>query len=167
MYSEGDGIMARKISLILLFIMISIFATACKKETTILSYPEKIIIYRNGTKQVLKQSNPSFKNIIMLTNKRFNNIYTDTIDVDDKCIQKAKDDGIDIEFIYAQEQEFNVVAEGVKQFKYTRLFFPLSAKNDKKNRQYLMYYGNGKKYLNNPIVNLSPSEDLIKIIGEL
>ncbi|MTK12303.1 MAG: hypothetical protein F8N39_09515, partial [Clostridiaceae bacterium] len=74
--------MARKILLILLFIMISIFATACKKETTILSYPEKIIIYRNGTKQVLKESNPSFKNIMMLTNKRFNNIYTETIDVD-------------------------------------------------------------------------------------
>lgn len=162
--------MTKKIPLGLIFVIMIINFVGCtneQKTPKILDYPDKIIVYKKGAQKLIKSSNPEFRRIMDITNRRFNKkVCATKRTVDDKVIEQRKNDVLTIEFIYSSEQELDIVGESVSQLKYTRLFFPLESTIEECEESYL-YYGDGKKYYNGALKNLNDADDLINLLNVL
>ncbi len=161
--------MKNKVVMILICIFIfEICLIGCSKTRECIAVPDKIIIYSVGKEKVIKKSDSKTVEITRITNRRLNSkVSNKNQSVNEEFIDKTKNDILSIEFIYSQEQEMDVIGDGAKQFRYTRLFFPIQIKGPRSEEECLMYYGDGRKYFNNPMANLYYDEDLVNVLWDL
>lgn len=155
------------------FIVLSISLIGCSNEKgkdieNVLSIPNKIVIYKNGTTIDVENTRKEYKSIFELTNSRFHDKMSTAQDsIDDSSIEYMKKDGIGVEFIYNAEQTMEVKGEGFKPFTYYKLYFQLDSKksgNAQGSSVHTLCHGdkdNYKEYSRGP---LKYSEELVSIV---
>jgi hypothetical protein len=140
----------------------------CNNHRECIAVPDKIIIYSDGKEKAIQKSDVKTGEITKITNKRLNpKVSNKNQCVNEEFISKIKNESLSVEFIYIQEQEMDIIGDGAKQFRYTRLFFPVQIKGPRSEKECLMYYGDGRKYFNNPMENLYYDEDLVNVLWDL
>lgn len=154
--------------LVFAFILQLYLTSCCNEERGCIGIPDKIIVYSEGKQKVIKKSDKKMDSIVKITNKRFNpKVFNIKKDVSEELINKRKNDALSIEFIYLQEHEMDIIGDGVKPFRYTRLFFPIQMEGPRNEEECFMYYGDGRKYFDNPMANLYYNEDLVNVLWDL
>ncbi|AWI07798.1 hypothetical protein B9W14_16755 [Clostridium drakei] len=170
MVLRGENCVKNRILLILVLVFIfQLCLIGCYNEHRgCIDVPDKIIVYSEGKQKVIEKSNKKTDNIVKIANKRFNQkVFNIKKDVSEELINKRKNDALSIEFIYLQEHEMDIIGNGVKPFRYTRLFFPIQMEGPRNEEECFMYYGDGRKYFDNPIANLYYNEDLVNVLWDL
>lgn len=95
---------------------------------TVLSTPDKIIIYNKEKSKELDKNDSRFGKIVELTNKRFHDKLSTNLDIiDESNSTSINRDGYGIEFIYSNEYELSIKSDGFTSFKYNRLYFQLTS----------------------------------------
>jgi hypothetical protein len=137
----------------------------------VLSMPDKIIISNNNTSKELDKTNSDFKKIVELTNSRFHSKLSTSLDIiDDETMESIRKDGLGMEFIYSNEQNFSIKGDGFQPFKYYKLYFQLTSEkygNEQGSTVHTMQYGDNNHYKDCSRGPLKYSEELIKIVENL
>jgi hypothetical protein len=94
----------------------------------VLTLPDKIVIYSEGTQKELDKTDPRFTKVVKLTNGRFHNKLSTVQDIiDDDAINNIQKDGLGIEFVYLTEQDMSITGDGFQPFRYNKLYFQLTS----------------------------------------
>ncbi|XOS94364.1 hypothetical protein ACLMAB_14420 [Brevibacillus laterosporus] len=126
--------------------------TPDEKAVQILSAPKELVVYKQGSKQVLKPEDELFKTIIALTNKRMESPgYVMRFDESNEAATKAVKEGIVVEFQYEQATKNTVPAfegtENKRELNTKSLLFIV----DGDNKNLMFYSEDGKNYGTAPI----------------
>jgi hypothetical protein len=126
--------------IVIIFVIFCFSLTGCQQSDkfnakaigkpigAVLSTPDKIIIYNKEKSKELDKNDSRFGKIVELTNKRFHSKLSAALDIiDESNSTSIIRDGYGIEFIYSNEHELSIKADGFTSFKYNRLYFQLTS----------------------------------------
>lgn len=123
-----------------------------EKVVQALSAPQEMIIYKQGSKQVVKPEDKDFKTIFTLTNKRTANPgYVMRFDESNEAAAKTVKEGLAIEFKYEQATKHSMPAfvgtENNQEINAKSILFIV----DGDNKNLMFYSEDGKNYGTAPI----------------
>lgn len=163
----------KKISIFVILCM-TILLCGCnsKKTTNLIKTPDKIIIYKDGKEYAIDKNDKDFNKIVELTNKRIDisNLAICKDIINDDYVNQYKKKLLAIEFLYNQEQNFDINTEQFNPIKYYKLFFILIDKDpDSASRSFAcsFQYGNINSYIDSSRGILKSPDDLIKLINSM
>lgn len=139
-----------------------------KELKNILLAPDRIIIYSNGNSKELDKNSSEYKKVVELTEKRFHDKISTALDIiDDSVITGIRKDGLGMEFIYSNEQELTIKADGFQPFKYYKLYFQLTSQkygSSQGSTVHTFQYGDKEHYKDSSRGPLKYSEELVKVV---
>ena len=142
-----------------------------KQLKNVLSTPDKIIIYREGSTKEVDKNSSQFKKIVELTNSRFHDKLATALDmINDKAMENIHKDGLGIEFIYYKEQSLSTKRDYFKPLKYYKLYFQLTSKkygSSQGSNAHSFQYGDKEHYKDCSRGPLKYSEELIQLVEKL
>ncbi|MCR8964089.1 hypothetical protein O0550_12885 [Brevibacillus halotolerans] len=117
-----------------------------------LTTPQEIIVYKQGSKQVVKPEDELFKTIFTLTNKRLINPgYVMRFDESNEAVTKTVKEGLAVEFKYEQSIKNTIPAfvggENNQEINAKSILFIV----DGENKNLMFYSEDGKNYGTAPI----------------
>lgn len=142
-----------------------------KSIGTVLSRPDKIIIYNKEKSKELDNNDVKFDKIVELTNKRFHDKLSTALDViDESNSTTIVRDGLGIEFIYSNEQELSIKGDGFTPFKYNRLYFQLTSEkygDSQGSPVHTFIHGDTNHYKGSSNGPLIYSKELVNLVKEI
>lgn len=142
-----------------------------KPLRNVLSIPDRIILYNQGTQKEIDKSSDNFKKILDLTNKRFHDKLSTARDIiDDNGVGAMNKDGIGLEFIYDEVKELSIKGDGFQPFKYNKLYFQITSDksgNAQGSRVHTLQYGDSQHYKGSSRGPLKYLEELVNLVTSI
>lgn len=129
-----------------------------------LSAPQEIIVYKQGSKQIVKPEDELFKTIFTLTNKRLVNPgYVMRFDESNEAATKTVKEGLAVEFKYDESSKYTVPVlagtDNKQEINAKSILFIV----DGENKNLMFYSEDGKNYGTAPI-EYPESVELIELL---
>lgn len=158
------------ILIFLLPISISILGCGSSSNDKIIKLPNKIFVYYDGSPIEISNEDKIFKDIIELTNKRFDKDTISTIQdvVSENYVDSLKKEKLSLEFLYEKDQEMNLTGNGFISMNYTKLFFPLilngTSSYNSNSLSSTFQFGTTQGYTDSSRGPLTDSKELIELL---
>ncbi|HYH02589.1 MAG TPA: hypothetical protein VEC37_05775 [Bacillota bacterium] len=126
-------------------------------RTQYFGYPERMVIYRNGSLEQLNATNPRYSKIYQQLQQRMHEpLYVAKLAAVPQILEQIKKTETAIEFEYSKSQSTTyLIHKTTQKYVYTRIVFPLTGTYSE-----LFFLGDKTGYYSGPLGQLTKPENL-------